>query len=88
MAKIKWTVTLLPVYQYNNQTSLLVSYNNFFILINHIKLYLIYSTAPSQKDLTILKTASLSDVKEECGDGVENCFGFDDDDEETTNSGG
>lgn len=50
---------------------------------------IIYHTAPSQKDLTILKTASLSDVKEECGDGVENCFGFDDeDDEETTNSGG
>ncbi|XP_027842149.1 transcriptional repressor CTCFL-like isoform X1 [Aphis gossypii] len=47
------------------------------------------SSSPSQKDLTILKTASLSDVKEECGDGVENCFGFDDeDDEETTNSGG
>ncbi|XP_050519908.1 transcriptional repressor CTCFL-like isoform X1 [Daktulosphaira vitifoliae] len=41
-----------------------------------------------QKDLTILKTASLLDVKEECGDGVENCFGFDDEDEEeTTNSG-
>jgi len=29
----------------------------------------------------------LSDVKEECGDGVENCFGFDDEeDEEATNS--
>jgi len=28
-------------------------------------------------------------VKVECDDGVENCFGFDDeDDEETTNSGG
>lgn len=37
----------------------------------------------------MLKTASLSDVKVECGDGVDNCFGFDDeDDEETTNSGG
>jgi len=49
---------------------------------------IIYCLAPSQKDLTILKTASLLDVKEECGDGVENCFGFDDEDEETTNSGG
>jgi len=27
-------------------------------------------------------------VKEECGDGVENCFGFDDEDDEETNSGG
>lgn len=45
--------------------------------------------APSQRGLTILKTASLIDVKEEYDDGVENCFGFDDeDDEETTNSGG
>ncbi|VVC33795.1 Zinc finger C2H2-type,Zinc finger, RING/FYVE/PHD-type [Cinara cedri] len=45
-------------------------------------------STPSQKDLTILKTASLTVVKEEIDDGVENCFGFDDEDDETTNSGG
>lgn len=57
-------------------------------MFNLLKFKICY-LAPNQKNLTILKTASLSDVKEECGDGVENCFGFDDeDDEETTNSGG
>ncbi|XP_060857315.1 transcriptional repressor CTCFL-like [Metopolophium dirhodum] len=39
------------------------------------------SSSPSQKDLTVLDPLSLIDVKEECDDGIENFFGFDDKDD-------
>ncbi|KAL5239363.1 hypothetical protein ACI65C_006773 [Semiaphis heraclei] len=38
------------------------------------------SSSPSQKDLTNLEPVPVADIKEECEDNVENCFGFDGED--------